>query len=85
MGVQCSKQPDILPIILEEDEIEIPSVSPPDNFDDSGFIKIEKTFEQLKNVNFIDFAKSLMVFDYYFPEKVDDYSTISDDFKDGLK
>ena len=50
MGVQCSKQPDILPIILEEDEIELSSVSPPDNFDDSGFIKFEKKFEQLKNV-----------------------------------
>ena len=84
MGVKCSKQPKLMPIILEEDEIELSSVSPPDNFDDSGFIKFEKKFEQLKNVNFIDFAKS-MVFNYYFPENVDDYSIISDDFKDALK
>ena len=48
MGVKCSKQPKLMPIILEEDEIELSSVSPPDNFDDSGFIKFEKKFEQLK-------------------------------------
>ena len=27
MGVQCSKQPELMPIILEEDEIELSSVS----------------------------------------------------------
>ena len=82
MGVVCSKQPEILPIILEEDEVMIPSVIPPEHFDDSAFIKLEKKFEPLRNVNFIDFAKSLMVFDFYFPENVDDYSTISDNFHD---
>lgn len=46
MGVQCSKQPELMPIILEEDEIELSSVSTPDNFDDSGFIKFAK-----KNLN----------------------------------
>ena len=28
MGVKCSKQPKLMPIILEEDEIELSSVSP---------------------------------------------------------